>query len=69
MSERFWQWLAWKLPHRLAWYTGIRVMANASVALPDKTPGEITVEDVMREWSRKKHSKDCGEKTSGNRNV
>ena len=50
--ERFWTWLAWKLPRRLAYWTAIRVNAAATQApqFSDKTPEQVSVMDALRVW-------------------
>ncbi len=45
MKERFYQWLAWRLPKRLAYWTYIRVATNQ----PTFTP-EQSVLEALRGW-------------------
>ena len=44
-KERFYRWLAWKLPHRLAYWTYVRVATNQ----PTFT-SEQSVLDALRAW-------------------
>lgn len=52
MIERFWTWLAWKLPRRLAYWAAIRVNAAATTdpRFADKTPWEVSVMDALNTW-------------------
>jgi hypothetical protein len=50
--EKFWMWVAWRLPRRLAYWCAVRVAAFATtgvygegVAVPD-----LTVMDALRRW-------------------
>ena len=46
--ERFWMWLAWRLPKRLLYWATARAGTEASARL-DKTPvPDISVLDVLR---------------------
>jgi hypothetical protein len=49
--ERFWIWLAWKLPRRLALWAAIRVNSEATVLdFPDRTPEQVSVLDAIGKW-------------------
>lgn len=51
MKERFWTWLAWKLPRPLAYWACVRVMAHATVGpYSHQVVPELTVEDTLKRW-------------------
>lgn len=51
--ERFWMWLAWRLPRRLVYWAYIRVAAEATTeAFPDRTPFEVSLMDGLKAWKR-----------------
>lgn len=49
--EKFWQWLAWKLPRRLAYWACVRVMIFASSGkYGNQNPMTVSVSDIMSRW-------------------
>lgn len=52
LTERFWIWLAWLLPHELVKWCGFRIGAYATgpASHPWETVPEITYMDVMARW-------------------
>ena len=51
MLERFWCWLAWRLPRDLVMWCAVRLMAYATTGPYDKTqPGEISIIDALNRW-------------------
>lgn len=49
-----WQWLAWKMPHRLVLWCFIRVCANAGTDVP---PDKITYDLAYKRWEGTKNGK------------
>jgi hypothetical protein len=50
-ADRFWSWLAWKLPRRLAYWASIRVSAYATMGEYGNTsPNDISIMDALRRW-------------------
>jgi hypothetical protein len=49
--DRFWMWLAWKLPRRLAYWATVRVGADASFKLPHQDVSSITIMSALQRWS------------------
>jgi hypothetical protein len=47
-----WQWIAHWLPRRIAYFAMIRVMAHAWAKAGNKTPNELTYEEVCRYWEQ-----------------
>lgn len=54
--EGIWRRVAWRLPHGLAYWTMIRVFGHAWAEAGNKTPNELTYEDVSKAWEAK-HAK------------
>lgn len=51
--DRFYFWLAWKLPHRLVMWCAARVGANATQGAYSKTVvPDLTLMDALRRWDR-----------------
>lgn len=50
MSEKIVRWLAWKLPRRLAYWCGIRVMAYSTFVHGKRTPEQISIMDALKAW-------------------
>ena len=51
MSERFYQWLAWKLPRRVALWCYIRVMAHATTTIySDQHPDDVGYSAAYKAW-------------------
>lgn len=51
MLDKFFEWLAWKLPKRLAYWTVIRVVTHVSTtSLSYKEMGAITALEAVQEW-------------------
>ncbi len=50
--ERFWIWIAWKLPRPLVKWAAIRLMAHASMTDSNRqrTPSEIDVLNAISSW-------------------
>lgn len=52
-SDKLCQWLAWRLPRRLAYWAFIRVHSHATCTVyRDKSPDEITWVQAAAAWSR-----------------
>ena len=50
-SDRFWQWLAWKLPRQLAYWAALRVIAYATQGdYSDTDVSELTAMDSLKRW-------------------
>lgn len=53
MTERFWIWLAWKLPRRLCYWASIRLMSAATVGpWSNQNVPELTAVDALIRWNR-----------------
>lgn len=50
MIEKFWIWLAWKLPRPLAKWAYIRVATAASVEMSDREMGAIKCIEALEAW-------------------
>jgi len=52
MSDKFWMWLAWRLPRRLAMWATVRVGAHATSGpwSSEQTPSLLMV-DALARWS------------------
>lgn len=49
--ERFWTWLAWRLPRKLAYWATIRVGANATTGkYSNQVVPELAFTDVLKRW-------------------
>lgn len=50
-GERFWFWLAWKLPRKLVYWAGIRLWAFGTTG-PNRhiAASELTVDEAIRLW-------------------
>jgi len=51
--DKFWMWLAWRLPRRAAYWAACRVMAHATVVYSTKTACELSPADCLKAWSEK----------------
>ena len=50
-SERFWMWLAWRLPKQLVMWCCVRVGAHATTGKYSNTVvPELTVVDALKRW-------------------
>jgi hypothetical protein len=50
-TERFWTWLAWKLPRPLVYWAAIRLLAHATTGRYGSTIAlELTAMDALRRW-------------------
>ena len=48
--EKFWMWIAWRLPKRLIYWAAIRVAARATSG-PDSTSApELLAMDALKRW-------------------
>jgi len=53
MIDRFWWWLAWRLPRRLAYLTTVRVATNATQGEWSKQEvPALTAMDALRRWEK-----------------
>lgn len=51
MTERFWIWLAWRLPRVLVKWAAVRLMVNATVGEhSDQVVPELTCIDALKRW-------------------
>jgi hypothetical protein len=51
MIDRFWMWLAWKVPSRLAYWCAVRVGANATVPpYGDQVVPELRFMTALERW-------------------
>lgn len=49
--ERFYAWLAYRLPKRLAYWCYVRVHSYATVTeFTDRTPEEVNCFEAMKAW-------------------
>lgn len=48
--DKFWRWIAWRLPKGLAYWVYIRVFAYATTVHSTKAPDELTYSDTMKAW-------------------
>lgn len=55
LSERFYRWLAWRLPRSLVKWCAVRLMAHATFILPSRTPDDITIIDMLGAWDDPEH--------------
>lgn len=52
LKERFWMWLAWKLPNTLVKWASIRLMAHATTGEYGSTvTPELLATDALRRWN------------------
>lgn len=51
-SERFWIWLAWRLPRRLTYWAYVRVATFGTTVPPlsSMNPAEQTILQPMQRW-------------------
>lgn len=51
LKEKFWFWLAWRLPRSLVYFAAIRMFAHGTTGKYGDTeaPG-LTVSDALRRW-------------------
>lgn len=53
MLNQFYDWLAWKLPRRLVFYSAIRMGTQASTGTYKYKPyPEITFFEVIKDWNK-----------------
>jgi hypothetical protein len=53
ISERFWLWLAYKLPRGLAYWCAIRIGAHATGSkYPTQVVPELTFMDALKRWEQ-----------------
>ena len=51
VRERFWLWLAWKLPKALVHWTSIRLIVNATTGEYGNTEvPDLTAMDALKRW-------------------
>lgn len=56
MTERFYTWLAWKLPRRLVMWCAVRVNAHATGPLyPEQVVPELTAMTAILRWEAGAH--------------
>lgn len=49
--ERFWMFVAWKLPHTLAMWAAVRVIAHATTGrYGNQIVPELTAMDALKRW-------------------
>jgi len=49
--EKFWIWLAWKLPRRLVYWTAIRFGVHATMGpYSNQIVPELTFTDALQRW-------------------
>jgi hypothetical protein len=52
LKERFWSWLAWRLPRRLVYWSAVRLFSRATVKEYSETePGKLLVVKALQRWS------------------
>lgn len=47
--EKFWMWVAWRLPRQLAYWATVRVVAHATTVGHEEVP-ELKAMDALRRW-------------------
>lgn len=53
MYEKICEWLAWKLPRRLVYWSAIRLMAHATAGEYGSTcPSELNVIEALKRWEK-----------------
>jgi len=54
-KEKFYRWLAWKLPRDLIYWCTIRLFAHATTVGKGKTqtPDEVTIWQALERWEQK----------------
>lgn len=51
MIEKFWWWLAWRLPRRLVYLAFIRLWAHGTTGQwGDQHPGLMTFDEASKRW-------------------
>lgn len=51
MGEKFWRWLAWRLPRRLVMWATIRLVGHATTGrYSSQVVPELTAMDALRRW-------------------
>ncbi len=51
MIEKLCIWIAWKLPRRLVYWAGIRMMSSATVGkYSDQIVPDLTIKQVIDRW-------------------
>lgn len=51
MREKFWTWLAWKMPRRLVYWCSIRLGAHATTGeFGNTVVPELTFVDALERW-------------------
>lgn len=48
--DRLWMWLAWRMPHRLAYWCAVRVGAHASMIGGNEEVSSFTVLKALERW-------------------
>lgn len=49
--ERFWFWLAWKLPRKLVYFCTVRAVASATTGKwSNQVVPELTAMDAIQRW-------------------
>ena len=52
-AERFWMWLAWKMPHDLVYWCAVRLIANAtSGAHSSQVVPDLRAMDALKRWEK-----------------
>ena len=53
MTEKFWMWLAWRMPRKLVYFCGIRMWAHATgPKWPTTEAPAITADLTLRRWDQ-----------------
>ena len=50
MSEKFWIWLAWKLPKDLVYWCAVRVASHATTTAGVEEPDRVGIIQMLKRW-------------------
>jgi hypothetical protein len=52
ITDRVWQWIAWRLPRRLVMWAAVRLIIHATAGeYSAQVVPELTAMDALRRWS------------------
>jgi hypothetical protein len=52
--ERFWVWLAWRLPRRLTYWASIRLLSAATCGKwENESPSGLLAKDALNRWEHR----------------
>ena len=59
-GNKFWRWIAWRIPHKLIYWASVRLIANATMGkYSSSIVPELAAMDALKIWDLK----DGGDRT------